>query len=254
MNIARIIQPIAKAGLFASTTLYASVSIAALTYTQDFEGMSPTASGPSDLEVDGWQVGANVFDPTGTTFFYNYFAFPAPQGTGAFSDVATGEGGVDQGNNQFSVYSDYNNNAEHTNGNLVNSVIFKDIGLLDASDVGTTYTFSFDAKQGNMAPPSTGLAYIKTLDTLGGSFATLGQTSLDTSAVGTNWISTSLALTIDASWVGQTLQIGFENTATNFNGSSNFYDNLNVNNIPVPGAVWLFATALAGLSFYRKNQ
>jgi hypothetical protein len=85
------------------------------------------------------------------------------------------------------------------------------------------------------------------LDTLGGSFATLGEDVLDTTGLGMDWSGGELSLLIDEAWLGQTLQIGFTNTATNFNGSGVFYDNLNVSAVPVPAAAWLFGSGLLGL-------
>ena len=230
-----------------SALAFAPASNAALAYSQDFEAMTPDQqTQPNDLSDDGWLVGANVFDPTGTTFLYNYFAFPAPNGGSAFSAVATGEGGVGQGDNQLSVYNDYNN-TDHNIGNQIEAVVFNDIGIVGADDIGTTITFSFDAKQGNQVDPSTSTAYIKVLDTLGGSFATLGEDVLNTTGLGMDWSGGELSLLIDETWLGQTLQIGFTNTAANFNGSGVFYDNLNVSAVPVPAAAWLFGSGLLGL-------
>jgi hypothetical protein len=228
-----------------SAMAFAPASNAAL-YSQDFEAMTPDQqTQPNDLSDDGWLVGANVYDPNGV-FLYNYFAFPAPNGGDAFSAVVTGEGGVGQGDNQLSVYSDYNN-VDHAVGNLIEAVVFNDVGTIGAEDLGTTITFSFDAKQGNQVDPSTSTAYIKVLDTLGGSFVTLGEDVLDTTGLGTDWSGGELSLLIDDAWLGQTLQIGFTNTATNYDGSGVFYDNLNVSTIPVPAAVWLFGSGLLGL-------
>ena len=85
-------------------------------YSQDFEGLNQ-ADGAA-LSNDGWVVGANVFDPTGTTFLYNYFTFPAPNGGPAFSGIDIGQGGPNQGNQQMVVYSDYNN-GDHAVGNRI---------------------------------------------------------------------------------------------------------------------------------------
>ena len=87
-------------------------------YSQDFEallvGDTGNDPGPDDdnLSVDGWQIGANVFDgvgvyPGGFKFFFGLFG--APNGGAGFSSVATGDatnGGV--GVNYLNIYSDYN--------------------------------------------------------------------------------------------------------------------------------------------------
>jgi hypothetical protein len=97
-------------------------------------------------------------------------------------------------------------------------------------DIGKTLTFSFDAKRGNIEGATTALAYIQTLDPTAGfnrtNFVTIDMTNL--SADSWNRYEISLDLT-DPLLVGQTLQFGFQNTASNFEGSGNFYDNILVN-------------------------
>ena len=117
---------------------------------------------PNSLSEDGWLVGANVFAPDGTTFLYDYFAFPAPNGGAGFSAVAVGEGGPEQGAQQLSIYNDYNN-ADHAAGNIIEAIVFRERTIV-ASDIGTTISFTFDAKAGNIEGASTALAFIKTLD------------------------------------------------------------------------------------------
>ncbi|MFN3190116.1 MAG: PEP-CTERM sorting domain-containing protein [Aureliella sp.] len=238
-----------SASLALLLALQCGSAMAALTYNQDFEGLAPPPADGSQnqaLENDGWLVGANVFEADGTTFIYNYFAFPAPNGGPAFSAVATGEGGVDQGTNQLSVYNDYNN-TDHANfpTRRIEANVFRDIGILEASDVGLDYTFSFDAKQGNIAGSTTATAFFKVIRTSDNSFAQLAIDSIDTTAVGTNWSGGQLQLTIDPTWVGETLQIGFTNTASGFEGSGVFYDNIGVSAVPEPGSASLLA--LGGL-------
>jgi exo-beta-1,3-glucanase (GH17 family) len=175
------------------------------------------------LAADGWLVGANVFEPDGTTFVYDYFAFPAPNGGPAFSAVATGEGGPEQGNRQLSIYSDYNNN-DHSAGRIIEAIVFRERTIVPG-DVGTIVTFTFDAKKGNIEGASTALAFIKTLDP-GAGFATTNFVSEDTTNLPDTWSPFSISLAIDASLVGQVLQFGFQSRASNFEGSGVFYDNV----------------------------
>jgi hypothetical protein len=44
--------------------------------------------------------------------------------------------------------------------------------------------------------------------------------------IGVDWNGWSLQLVIDASLEGQLFQVGFTNTATNYDGSSIYYDNI----------------------------
>ncbi|MEM8733101.1 MAG: PEP-CTERM sorting domain-containing protein [Planctomycetota bacterium] len=244
-----------SASLALLIALQCGAARAALTYNQDFEAMTANqgAATPNDLSNDGWLVGANVFESDGTTFIYNYFAFAAPNGGPAFSAVATGEGGVDQGANQLSVYNDYNN-ADHNDNptRRIEANVFRDVGLLEGSDVGLDYTFSFDAKQGNLAGATTATAFFKVIKTSDSSFQQLAIDSIDTTAIGTDWSGGQLQLTIDPTWVGETLQIGFTNTAQDFEGSGVFYDNISVSAVPEPGSAALLA--LGGLFTFARRR
>ncbi|MEL7449917.1 MAG: hypothetical protein AAFN78_11960 [Pseudomonadota bacterium] len=210
----------------AALLAFSSASWAQLTtYSSDFE--STDIASPTALSDEGWVVGANVFASDGVTFLYNYFAFPAPNGGPAFSGVTSGEGGPDQGAQQITVYNDYNN-ADHGNGsnNRIDANFFQE-QTITAADVGKTIVFSFDAKQGNIELGSTARAFLLTLDPNAGFFVTKRE-EVDLTAIGTDWGGFSLSLTIDASQPGQILQFGFANTASNFEGSGMFYDNINV--------------------------
>jgi ribosomal protein L14 len=197
-------------------------------YDQDFEAMvpgDPPQPVPNSLSEDGWLVGANVFDTDGTTFLYDYFAFPAPNGGPAFSAVAVGEGGPEQGAQQLSIYNDYNN-ADHALGRVIEAIVFRERTIV-ASDAGTTLTFKFDAKAGNIEGASTALAFVKTLDPSAG-FATTNNITQDTTNLPASWGTFTISLLVDASLVGQTLQYGFQTRASNFEGSGNFYDNVSL--------------------------
>lgn len=200
-------------------------------YSQDFEALDMNS--PTALGDDGWLVGANVFD-AGGGFLYNYFAFPAPNGGPAFSAIASGQGGAAQGAQQLSVYNDYNN-ADHGVGNLIEANVFREY-IVGASDVGTTKTFSFDAKLGNLEGGSSAVAFIKTLDQNNG-FALTNFVTIDMTNTPTEWTGYSMDLAIDASLEGQIFQIGFYSVATNFEGSGVFYDNVNL--VPAPASMML---------------
>jgi hypothetical protein len=92
-------------------------------------------------------VFANVFMPDGSPA-YNYGAFPAPNGTPGFCSVASGEGGVDQGTQQVTIYSDYDN-QDQARGYRVEALTFRE-RRITAGDLGSTLIFSFDAKRGNI--------------------------------------------------------------------------------------------------------
>ena len=215
--IRRVRTAIAAAFLLALPT----ASFAALsTYTQNFESLN--AASPSALSGNGWIVYGNVFTPA-NVYMYGYGTFPAPNNSGGFCAIATGQGGVDQGTNQFSIYSDYNN-LDHANGNLIESNTFREQTIV-AGDVGSIWTFQFDAKHGNLTAPSTAWAFIKTLNPAAG-YATTNFIRLDATNLSANWNTYRLSITIDPSLAGQILQIGFGNLATAYQSSGMFYDNL----------------------------
>jgi exo-beta-1,3-glucanase (GH17 family) len=213
-------------------------------YAQDFESLTPAPQTvqPTSLATDGWLVGANVFGPDGTSFLYNYFAFPAPNGGPAFSAVAVGEGGPDQGARQLSIYNDYNN-GDHANGNIIEAIVFRE-RTIEASDVGTTIVFTFDAKRGNINSPTdpkcipgdplaspnlpcdtTASAFLKTIDTSAGG-ATTNALFEDMTNLPDAWGTFTISLPIVQELLGQVLQIGFQSRATDFEPSGIFYDNI----------------------------
>jgi hypothetical protein len=206
-----------------------AVGLALENYSQDFEGLDQADVGA--LGADGWLVFGNVFD-LGGGYLYGYGPFPAPNDGAAFCALVIGEGGLDQGAQQLSVFSDYNNGDHATS--LIESNVFQEQPI-GPSDSGT-WTFTFDAKLGNLTGATTAVAFIKTL---AGSdltnFITIDMT--DTPAT---WTGYSISIEVDSSLEGQLLQFGFASTATNFEGSGVFYDNVNFQSesVPTEGASW----------------
>jgi hypothetical protein len=178
---------------------------------------------PGALANDGWLVFGNVFDPGGG-YLYGYGPFPAPNGGEAFCAIAAGEGGPEQGAQQLSVYSDYAN-ADHGNGNLIEANVFQE-QIVAAEDVGTTWKFEFQAKRGNIEGQTTALAFIKTLNP--DDFSLSNFITVDMTNIPDTWGGYSLSIEIDDTLPGHIFQIGFASTATNYEGSGIFYDNINL--------------------------
>jgi cysteine-rich repeat protein len=200
-------------------------------YSQDFEALDQGSL--TALGDDGWLIFANVFAPDGVTYLYGYGVFPAPNDPGApaFCLIADSQGGTEQGSQQLVVFSDYNN-ADHGVGNRIESNVFQERSIV-ASDVGKTITFLFDAKRGDINDPSgssTALAFFKTLDP-GAGFATTNFITTDTTSLPITWSTLSISIDITAGLVGQLLQFGYNTTATNFDPSGNFYDNIVVSSV-----------------------
>ena len=149
--------------------------------------------------------------------------FPAPNGSGGFSNVAIGEGGAAQGQQQLVVFSDYNN-TDHGVGAHIESLVFQEQAIA-AGDIGETWVFDFQAKMGDLAGASTAVAFIKTLNPMAG-YATTNYITVDMTGAAATWSDYSLAIFIDGSLDGQLLQIGFQNIAGSYEPSGVFYDNL----------------------------
>jgi hypothetical protein len=251
------IAPLAVAiALVAPLTSQANLSA----YSQNFETLAPSGSGFGNAALgnDGWLIYANVFT-AGGAYLYGYGPYAAPNGNAAFSGI-TGElaglGGPQQGNQQLVVYSDYNNNGAHGSGQLVEALVFQQ-QTVGAGDVGTTWTFRFDARlyaPGGLLAPSTAQAFIKTLDPNNG-FQATGFNSVDMSAVSETWGTYSLPLTITAG-AGQILQFGFSSKATNYAGSAVTYDNISLTPVPEPTtyALMLAGLGLLGLVAGRRSR
>ncbi len=204
-------------------------------YQQNFESLN--RENPTALADDGWTVYGNVFDSGTMDFLYGYGPFVAPNDGAAFSAIVTGQGGVEQGEQQLAVYSDYNN-ADHAGGRLIESIFYRERAIT-AADSGRTITFSFDAKRGNINDPgdplcpctTTAVAFIKTLNPAAG-FATTNLIVENTTALPDSWGRYSITLPVVPALVDQLLQVGFSSTATLYQPSGNFYDNLEVRSSP----------------------
>jgi hypothetical protein len=200
-------------------------------YSEDFEGLGQ--ADPDALGNAGWLYFGNVYTSEGA-FLYGYGPGPAPNNPDApaFSQMASGEGGAEQGAQQISAISDYEN-LDHAFFNIIESNIFQEV-TIDATNVGQRWAFQFDAKRGDLVPPSTAAAFIKTIDPANGFIATNFLT-VDTTNIPTTWNTYLILLDIDAGLVDQFFQIGFMNTATNYDPSAVFYDNISLVQVSATG-------------------
>jgi len=232
-------------------------------YAQDFEPpmdvLDPDAlilDTAAEVPLGPWLAFLAVFDGTVTppAFKFQFGPFGAPNATADtnpddgqtfISAVVTGEGNGLQGEQQLSVFSDYNCcdpdpldpgtlRQGHGNGtDRVEMSVFQELNPIPNSLIGQTLTFSFDAKRGNIELATTALAYIQTLNT---SFQQTNFVPFDLTGIpgppGTwNRYEITLDLT-NPDLEGQILQIGFRNTAQNFEGSGIFFDNVEANLTP----------------------
>ncbi len=190
-------------------------------YQQDFENLIQTDS--AALGDDGWLVYGGVYDAVGN-WLYGYGSFPAPNHEFAFSQIDILQGGVDQGLQQLVVFSDYNN-TDHALGNIIESNVFQE-QTIAAENIGEVWKFSFDAKLGNIEGASEAKAFIKTIDPSNG-FAMTNFVFVDMTTIPVEWNRYEMSLSLaDPQLAGQWIQFGFLNTATMYEGSGIFYDNV----------------------------
>jgi hypothetical protein len=195
------------------------VAMAQTPYSQDFEAL-PMVDG--SLAGDGWLVYGNIFDPA-WNYLWGHGPWPAPnnQTPGNWEDITTGQGGPEQGDQQLVQYSDYGN-AEHGNGNWVESLLFQEQSL--AADASGTWCFQFDAKHGDLAGASMAFAFIKTIDPNAG-WAQTSLTTMDMTYLPVEWGTYTISLDV-APFPGQLIQFGFATQATNYEPCGVFYDNV----------------------------
>jgi len=209
-------------------------------YSQDFEGLSMT---DGQLAGDGWLVYGNIFDPSGG-HLWGHGPWPAPNNldVGNWCDIVVDQGGPEQGVQQLVLYSDYAN-GDHGVGNLIESNLFQEEVL--PGGVTGTWTFTFDAKHGDLAGASTALAFIKILNPADWSTT---MYSLDMTDISADWGTYSIDVTVDG-LDGMYLQFGFSSTAANYEPCGMYYDNVH---FAPEGTVATEATSFGGMkSLYR---
>ncbi len=200
-----------------------TTSAQSINFSDDFEAyVFPPDGG---LLGGGWLVGANVWnDPNRASFAYNYFAFDAPNGNGAFTTTDS-----DGGNIVFNTFSDYNN-GDHGNGLWIDARIFNQANIM-TEDIDLCYRFTFDHQLSpNGTPDAAGdaniaelAAWIAVLDPV--TFAQVYFDSFDTSTAA-SFTTSSIDVTIDPAWDGFIIQWGFLNYATGFAPTGVWYDNV----------------------------
>lgn len=264
-------------------------SMAAITpFSEDYEGLAGT--GPwsyLNLTSRGWRSGVNVFGgipyPDGSDdrgvwhYFYNFIpppdttTLPITYPSQILNEETDKNGGATK---YLNVFSDYNNYMTHSSPFLsVNTLLLKEF-VIDAVDIGKTVTFTFDAKRpkaiddgfggdssqavGNGCTYAcTAGAFLKTIDP-SNNYSQTNYITLDTSYISqSSWENFSITLNLASPlFDGQLLQVGFENFATNFENTSVYYDNVNleISDVPLPAGIYLFLSGLVGLGLMRDRN
>jgi len=234
-----------------ATIAAASAAQSATIYSQDFEGVSLTDS----AVVDGFIIG-NINNDGGGQWFEGFVAPANGAGQNGYSNYIQ-EGGDDQGDFQLSTFSDYNGWSPFTGGvESLTTVVYKDIGTIEAGDLGKTMSFTFDAKTLTLESPSTSNAFIKVLNTE--FWYEAAKVSVTNSEIGTDWGTYTASFEVTSDLVGGLMQIGFDNTTDAAWGATGMaYDNLSVTSasaVPVPAAAWLMGSALLGLAGISRSR
>jgi hypothetical protein len=197
--------------------------------TDDFESYAIPA-GPTGDAGTPWLVGGEVFDPFGG-FLFNFFAFPAPHATGAFSNIGT------DGTNQFmEIFSNYDPVLERfaPTNNIVNAFFFQETNIGPA-DLGNTFTFEFDTRNINADFSSPELisynAFVRVFTPDFSMLLVDQQIPVGTSAA---FATQSIDVLIDPAWDGFVLQYGFISSSTGGVPTAIALDNVSAISAPIP--------------------
>ena len=205
--------------LACAAALMSGTALAQVDFSDDFESYALNTGGNIGDIGGGWLLFVNVWNdyPTcNTNYAYGYGVFPAPNNSEAISSIVLGSDGQ-----TLNVFSDYAN-GDHANGLCIETNVFQET-VFNGADAGT-YEFTFDTE----APVTLGAGvntygFVKLLDPNNGFANVLVPIpTVDTATAGSKTISVDL----DASYDGMILQWGFTNTASNYEASGRWYDNV----------------------------
>lgn len=198
-----------------ATTLVSSPAFAAINFSDDFESY-PVYEGVSSDLGGGWLLFANVFTdyPGCTSYLYDYGGvYPAPNGP-YISNIV--EGSTGKALNKFSDY----NNGDHDNDLCIETNVFQE-RTLSSTDLGA-YAFTFDTQvPGALGVGVATFGFVKLLDPNNGYSLDLYST-VSTVTEGAKFIN----VTLDETAEGKILQWGFTDTASDYQDSGRWYDNV----------------------------
>ena len=217
--------------LFSFVLLFAVPNVVEgqLAVTDDFESYTIPA-GPVGDAGTPWVVGGVVSDPFGG-FLFDFFAFPAPHATGAFSNIGT------DGSNQFmEIFSVYDPNLGRfaPTNNIVDAFFFQG-QTIGTADLGNDFTFQFDTRNINADFSSAELfSYNAFVRVFTPDFSQLLVDQQIPVGMSVNFETGSITISIDPAWDGFPIQFGFISSSTGGVPTAIAVDNVVVTSVAPP--------------------
>jgi hypothetical protein len=203
--------------------LQSSASAQIMSYTQDFDALTPSGTVLSD---EGWEF---FGDNAGLGGYGGAAPGAGPQISALASDGA--------GNQYINFYANYDNGGVHGNPALKEAMslfVNQPFTAADAA-LAETWTFNFAFAINPEFPLTPGVetgAFIRVFDP---AYNLLAEQTFDTSGGTSAFVSESLSQTFDAAWTdGGFVQFGFNNLVGQYHGSGVFYDSVSFSNAAGP--------------------
>ena len=211
-------------------------------YSENFESTAGTLADAGYIFGVHKYATANAQGSADAAVESTWYVGAAPAGHSAIEAGSNGSNVVKYWND-YGYAPNYENNASLRTNNL------KEITLTSEMVAGGAINFSLDYEIADLGTTdnaaaniaSQGGAFLKVLDSIGGSWAELAysQLTFDKSASGFTSISGSMA--VDAGMAGQLLQFGLFTESQNYGATGVWADNISVSAVPEPSTYALLA-------------